>query len=220
VNAQHASRLGWYARRVSRMSPAEVVWRARDRTLAAAWSGRQVRREQIAAEVSAPPGERRFTAVLPAHIDQLVPPEAKTAVLAAADQVLSGEWEMLGVVRTDLVRPDWFHDPVTGRRAPDDRYAFRINHRSEAQTGNVKQTWELSRLQHLTLLATAWFLSRDEQYARRVADQLHSWSRENPFLSGVHWTSGIEIGIPRRPGHVLLSRRAAVAFIFPLDDGA
>jgi hypothetical protein len=108
---------------------------------------------------------------------------------------MKGEWEVLGVLRTDLVQPDWFHDPVTGRRSPADRYAFRINHRSQDQTGNIKQVWEISRLQHLTLLATAWFLSRDEPYARRVADQLRSWWRDNPFLSGVHWTSGIEIGI-------------------------
>ena len=75
---------------------------------------------------------------------------------------MQGEWEVLGVPRTDLVQPDWFHDPVTGRRSPADRYAFRINHRSQEQTGNIKQVWEISRLQHLTLLATAWFLSRDE----------------------------------------------------------
>src|SRR4029077_553522 len=76
-----------------------------------------------------------------------------------------------------------------------DRYAFRINHRSEAETGNVKQIWEVSRLQHLMVLAAAWFLSHDEVYARQVADQLRSWWRENPFLSGVNWTSGIEVGI-------------------------
>ena len=51
--------------------------------------------------------------------------------------------------------------PVTGQRAPADRYAFRIKHRSEAETGNVKQIWELSRHQHLTVLAAAWFLTRD-----------------------------------------------------------
>ena len=33
------------------------------------------------------------------------------------------------------------------------------------------------------------------KYAYRVADQLRSWWQENPFLSGVHWTSGIELGI-------------------------
>jgi hypothetical protein len=189
------SRLGWYARRAARMSPAEIVWRVRDRVLQAMWSSRQVRREEMAVGVPASSGQRRFTAVLPLHTDKLVPGEAKAAILAAADQLLRGEWEMLGVVRTDMVLPDWFYDPVTGRRAPADRYAFRIDHRCEAQTGNVKQIWELSRLQHLTVLAAAWYLSRDEVYARRVADQLRSWSRENPFLSGVHWTSGIEIGI-------------------------
>jgi hypothetical protein len=177
------------------MSPAEVAWRARDQALKAMWSRRQVSREQMGAGAPARPSERRFTAVLPPHTAARVPEEAKKAVLAAADQLLRGEWEVLGVGRTDLAQPDWFYDPVTGRRAPADCYAFRINHRCEAETGNIKQVWEVSRLQHLTLLATAWFLSHDEAYAQRVADQLGSWWRENPFLSGVHWTSGIEIGI-------------------------
>jgi hypothetical protein len=209
MNASQTSRLGWYLRRAGRMSPAEIAWRARDRALQAAWSGRQVTREQIAADTSLPSGDRAFTAVLPPGTANLVPGQAKAAVLAAADQLLRGEWEVLGVVRTDLLLPDWFHDPVTGRRAPADRYAFRIDHRAEAQTGNVKQVWEISRLQHLTLLATAWFLSHDEAYARRAADQLRSWMQENPFLSGVHWTSGIELGI----------RLISLAWIRRLLDG-
>jgi heparinase II/III-like protein len=188
--------LGWYARRVTRMSPTEVAWRARDHGLRMAWSRRQVKRSQIpAAAASLPAGERRFTAVLPPHTAARVPAAAMAAVLSSADQLLRGEWDVLGVPRTDLVQPDWFHDPITGRRSPQDRYAFRIEHRSEEVTGNVKQLWEVSRLQHLTLLATAWFLTHDERYAERVADQLRSWWQENPFLSGVHWTNGIEIGI-------------------------
>jgi hypothetical protein len=195
MSALETSRLGWYTRRISRMSPAEIVWRARDQALQAAWSGSRVSRDQVEGAASGPPGMRAFAAVLPSQVAARVPDAARKAVLAAADKLLDGQWEMLGVLRTDLVRPDWFHDPVTGRRAPADRHAFRINHRAEADTGNVKQIWELSRLQHLTLLATAWFLSHDDLYARRAAEQLQSWWRENPFLSGVHWTSGIEIGI-------------------------
>ena len=161
-----------------------------------AWSRRQVRRDQIpAAAASLPAGERQFTAVLPPDTAARVPEGARAAVLRLAARLLQGEWEVLGVLRTDLVLPDWFQDPVTGRRAPADRYAFRIDHRSEEQTGNIKQVWEISRLQHLSLLATAWYLTHDQSYAQRVADQLRSWWRENPFLSGVHWTSGIEIGI-------------------------
>jgi hypothetical protein len=113
--------------------------------------------------------------------------------VTAADELLDGQWEILGVIRRDIVRPDWFLDPVTGLRAPQERYAFSINHRSEAETGNVKQVWELSRLHHLTLLAAAWFVSEDDRYAEVVAAQLRSWWAENPFLSGIHWTSGIEV---------------------------
>jgi hypothetical protein len=189
------SRLDWYLRRAAAMSPAEVAWRARDQAVRAWWSRRQVRPGQLGPDSSVPAGEREFAAVLPPGTAELVSKEAQAAVVRAADELLRGEWEVLGVARADLVEPDWFRDPVTGRRSAQDRYAFRIDHRSEDQVGNVKQVWELSRLQHLTLLATSWFLTQDERYARRVADHLRSWFRENPFLSGVHWTSGIELGI-------------------------
>ncbi len=190
------SRLGWYARRVARMSPAEMAWRARDQIVRSTWSARQVNPEQLAAIAAAPPaGEFRFTAVLPPGAAARVPEEARKAVLEAADRLLRGEWEALGIIRTDMEQPDWFRDPVTGRRSAPDRYAFRVDHRSEEQNGNIKQLWELSRLQHLTVLAAAWALSHDERYARRAADQLRSWWQENPFLSGIHWTSGIELGI-------------------------
>ncbi|HEX6528080.1 MAG TPA: alginate lyase family protein, partial [Streptosporangiaceae bacterium] len=176
------------------MSPSEVAWRVRDQLLKAAWSPRQVRPEQLAG-IRPPAGERTFAGVLPDGTANLVPAEAKAAIVAAADRLLGGEWEVLGVVRDDLVAPDWFHDPVTGRRSDPGRYAFRIDHRAEEQVGNIKQVWEVCRFQHLTLLAAAWYLTRHDAYAQRVADQLRSWWRENPFLSGVHWTSGIELGI-------------------------
>ncbi|HEX4254928.1 MAG TPA: alginate lyase family protein [Streptosporangiaceae bacterium] len=212
MSTKESSRLGWYARRAARMSPAEVVWRARDQAVQLAWSRRQVKRGQPpAARVAGPAatGPRRFTDTLPAGTAAQVPETSRVAILAAADRLMGGEWEVLGVPRTDLVEPDWFRDPVTGRRSEPDRYAFRINHRSEEQVGNIKQVWEISRLQHLTLLATAWYLSEDERYAQRVADQLRSWWQENPFLSGVHWTSGIEAGI----------RLISLAWIRRLLDG-
>ncbi len=94
-----------------------------------------------------------------------------------------------------MVAPDWFLDPLSGRRAPQAQYCFSINHRSAAVTGNVKQVWELSRHHHLTVLAAAYVLTGDRRYAERAAAHLQSWWQENPFLSGIHWTSGIELGI-------------------------
>jgi hypothetical protein len=175
------------------MSPAEVVGRARDQAVRLAWQRRQVRPGQPVPAL--PQGKRRFTSVLPVGSGARVPGPARDAVLDSARELLAGEWDVLGVARTDLTAPDWFHDPVTGRRSDPGRYSFRINTRSQEQTGNIKQVWEVSRLQHLSLLATAWYLSRDDAFADRVAVQLRSWWQQNPFLSGVHWTSGIEVGL-------------------------
>jgi Heparinase II/III-like protein/Heparinase II/III N-terminus len=224
VSAIATSKLGWYARRLGRMSPAEVAWRAREQAVRRAWVRRQVRPGQLGslpAPSALPAGERRFTGVLPPDIASRVPDRAKAAIIADADRLLKGEWEMLGVVRTDMERPDWTFDPLTGRRSAADKYAFALNQRDESAVGNIKQVWEVNRLQHLTLLATAWYLTGDEPYAQRVADQLRSWWRENPFLSGVNWTSGIELGVRlinfawiRR----LLDAWPGVAGLFEHDD--
>ena len=52
--------------------------------------------------------------------------------------------------RTGLVR-----DPKTGRHGPT-AYAFDIAYRDEAAVGDIKQLWEPSRHQHLTVLAAAY----------------------------------------------------------------
>ncbi|HEY1818963.1 MAG TPA: alginate lyase family protein [Trebonia sp.] len=187
--------LGWYTRRLRGMSLAEIAWRFREQGMRRAWARRQVHPGALKPVPPLAKAERRFTAVLPPGTVGLVPEQAKAAIVADANRLLNGEWEMLGVVRTDMERPDWFYDPVTGRRSAPGAYAFSLNQRDEAAVGNIKQVWEVNRLQHLTLLAVAWYLTGEDAYAQRVASQLDSWWRANPFLSGVNWTSGIELGV-------------------------
>ena len=137
----------------------------------------------------------RFESPLPAQALEAVPADDARRLLRTADEIMAGRWDVLGVTREDMVAPDWFLDPLSGRRAPQAEYCFSINHRNEAVTGNVKQVWELSRHHHLTVLAAAYALTGDRRYAERCASHLRSWWQENPFLSGIHWTSGIELGI-------------------------
>ncbi|MFZ0664241.1 MAG: alginate lyase family protein [Acidimicrobiales bacterium] len=190
----NTSRLGWYLRRIQRMSPTEVAWRARDTAFHELWKRRQVRPGAPIGPETRLPGPA-ITSTLPDGVSDLIAVDAAKALLAQADEILAGTLVLLGVERTDLAAPDWFFDPVTKRRAPSDTYAFNIAHRSEEVTGNIKQVWEISRLHHLTVLAAAWKLSGNDAYAAAVSDQLRSWWEQNPFLSGVNWTSGIEVGI-------------------------
>ena len=181
------------------MSVPEVRWRAEDSAKKWAWRPQQVRPGKDSSRLLCPSlrdgAEPRFSAKLRAATLQEIPLAARSDVIAAADEILGGSRTLLGVTRYDMEDPDWFFDPVTGRCAPSSEYCFGIDHRSETVTGNIKQVWELSRLQHVTVLAAAFALSGEEAYANRAASHLRSWWAKNPFLSGVHWTSGIEVGL-------------------------
>ncbi|MEU9791541.1 alginate lyase family protein [Streptomyces sparsogenes] len=177
---------GWYLRRLSRMGPREVGGRAVDAVRRRWWR-------------SAPPDcpsvtGARFTAVLPAGAIATVSPDAAKRLVAEADRLMAGQAEYFGVVRDDLVDPDWCYDPKTGRRAPWG-HAFDVPYRNEDAVGDIKQIWEPSRHQYLTRLAAAYAITRNERYAERVAEHLRSWWAANAPLRGVHWVSGIELGI-------------------------
>jgi hypothetical protein len=201
------ARVAWYAYRLRCMSPQEIAWRSSDVLRQRAWRLKQVPPgatvprslahlsrdgHQVNPKLAKAP---RFESPLPPGTAAAVPADDVRRLLRTADELLAGRWDVLGVTRQDMAAPDWFLDPLSGRRAPQAEYCFSINHRNETVTGNVKQVWELSRHHHLTLLAAAYGLTGDVRYAERAGSHLQSWWEENPFLSGIHWTSGIELGI-------------------------
>ncbi|MPZ64387.1 MAG: heparinase [Pseudonocardiaceae bacterium] len=184
--------LGWYLRRLSRMGPREIVGRAVTAVRIQRWRGRLDRPASSGSD-SLP--DRRFAGALPDDALASVPDEARARLIATADRIMDGHADYFGITRDDLVNPDWSFDPRTGRRAQEDAYAFDIDYRNEHAVGDIKQLWEPSRHQHLTVLAAAYALSGDDRYACRVADHLKAWWAANPPLRGVHWVSGIELGI-------------------------
>jgi hypothetical protein len=177
---------GWYLRRLSRMGPQEVAGRVADTVRRHRWRSARPDRPSVTGA--------GFTAVLPAGTIATVPPDAAKRLIADADRLMHGHAEYFGVVRDDLADPDWWRDPKTGRRAPDG-YAFDVPYRDEDAVGDIKQIWELSRHQYLTQLAAAYAITGNDRYAERVAEHLRSWWAANPPLRGVHWISGIELGI-------------------------
>jgi Heparinase II/III-like protein/Heparinase II/III N-terminus len=183
----------WYARRLARMSPAEMAGRARDEAVKRRWRSRQVT-DAAADPLPVPDAGPPLATPLPAGDG--VPEEARVRLKEAAEDLLAGRWRVFARRREDMApAPDWFADGRTGRRAPDRAYCFDVDQRDQATVGNVKYVWEPSRHQHVTVLAAAYHLSGDERYAQAAAGQLRSWWAANPFLSGIHWTSGIELGV-------------------------
>lgn len=215
--------LGWYVRRLRGMTSGEAAHRAGDLARQRRWATRRVRPGSGTPPAEGLRSDLRGPTRLPEAVADAVPPGLRAVVSGSADQVLAGTWPLLGVRRDDLADPDWFHDPMTGHAAPSDVLAFAVDHRDESVTGNVKQVWELSRHHHLTQLAAAYWVTGEERYAEACDRQLRSWWAANPFLSGINWASGIELGV-RLVSWVwirrLLDAWPKVQDLFELNDGA
>jgi hypothetical protein len=182
--------LAWYVSRLRSMGAREVVWRARNVALQHAW-----RRRHGAAWPVPPVTTPRWSGGLLPECLAADPAEVR-ALGMLAEQVLAGSWRTLSAP-ADLsgTDPDWFRDPRTSLQTPADSYAFDVPYRDAARVGNVKHLWEMSRLQHITLLAAAHRLTGDLRFADRAAAHLRSWWQANPPLCGIHWVSGIELGL-------------------------
>ena len=178
--------IGWYLRRLRRMSPAEIGWRARAAVIQQVW------------RLGTPGGPRPGTvawsgAPLP---DTAIDAGAKARLLAAAEAVLAGRWPVFGHnFDTAASDPDWHRDIRTGLRFDPARYCFDVPYRDAGKVGNVKSLWEPSRLHHVTILAAAYRVSGEQRFAEHAASHLRSWWRRNPPLRGIQWLSGIELGM-------------------------
>jgi hypothetical protein len=106
---------------------------------------------------------------------------------ARADEIVAHRFDLLGSGPTDLGPDiDWHADFKTGRRWP-------LRHRSFLQASygdgsDIKVPWELSRFQHLPLLAATGNV--DE-----VGAQLESWIAANPVELGVNWATTMDVAI-------------------------
>jgi hypothetical protein len=182
-------RVAWYFDRLSRMGSREITGRLRDMGVKAIWrrqKGCRARVSNLYPSAQLP--------ILPRVL--ATDHEATTALVTYAERIVAGKFDIFGR-EFDVPRrsEDWFLDPDTGTAAPATLYAFDIDARDPAAVGNHKFLLEPSRLQHVTILGTAYWLTRREAFAEAAAAQLRSWWIANPFLTGVHWTSGIEIGL-------------------------
>lgn len=205
------STISWYWRRLHRMSPGEVIWRA-DR----------MARELLPASVGgaiggvhllgpAPPDRApsdwdgaldafRVGRGRPVLLDRdrlaVVArrcPGGTAELVAAADRAVHRRFAFLGYPEVQLPEPvDWHYDPIAGVRWPS-LPARRINHRNAG--ADPKWIWELNRLQHLPWLAQAWMLTDDDRYSRAAFEQLDAWIDQNPPGQGICWRGAFEVGI-------------------------
>jgi hypothetical protein len=115
---------------------------------------------------------------------------------ARAERILAGEYDLLGYERLRFASPgrevDWHLDPVHQRRAP--MTFWTTVPFLDPACGDHKIIWELNRHQHWLTLGRAFWLTGEVRFRERAVAELGAWLETNPPLTGINWSSMLELG--------------------------
>jgi hypothetical protein len=130
------------------------------------------------------------------HDTEILESGGTEELLAHADLCVRHLFNILGTGLVNWGEPINWHQDIKSKGVWPSHYYKRLRYSLTGEKGSdVKIPWELSRFQHLPLLAKAYFVSRDTRYAEEVVRQIADWITANPFQYGVNWTCAMEVAI-------------------------
>lgn len=169
---------------VVRLRPPQVSSRALVRAL----GGRDAAAAVIAARPAIPTAGRWLATLAE------LGPSARDDLLRRAQDVLEHRFDLLGSGPMELGHQiDWQQDFKSGRSWP-------LRHISETvisypDGSDIKVPWELTRFQHLPLLAAAHRLTGEDRWRAEIEAQLTDWMARNPVEHGATWACTMDVAI-------------------------
>jgi hypothetical protein len=118
----------------------------------------------------------------------------RASIVERAEAIVAHRFDLLGSGPTDLgPRIPWTQDFKTGTQWP-------LAHISRVPIvrgdgSDIKVPWELSRAQHLPLLAAAHRLTGEARFLDELAAQLRDWIAANPIERGPNWACTMDVAI-------------------------
>jgi Flp pilus assembly pilin Flp len=189
------------ARRIAAMSPDEIRTRAKMaiRQRLDAWEVRRGKNPLQPRHSDRTTALPRFffdsgeAAIVAAEVRRRVPSECES-VIESAQEIRARRFELLGYrgLSCGDGEIEWHRDPVHGIAAPDEPW-FRVPYLDFSRVGDHKIVWELSRHQHLMLLARAWLYTGDGQFLNTLQSMWEGWRKANPYPMGINWASTLEV---------------------------
>lgn len=120
--------------------------------------------------------------------------EPGESLLERVGPLMEHEFDLLGSGPTRLGdRIDWRTDFKSGRTWPLDHISrVQITYPDDS---DIKVPWELSRCQHLPLLAAAHRLTGEQRYLDEIGAQITSFIADNPVEFGPCWACTMDVAI-------------------------
>jgi O-antigen/teichoic acid export membrane protein len=122
-------------------------------------------------------------------------PQGSKAVIDRAQMAFEHTFDLLGSGPTTLGQKiDWHQDFKCGKSWPKEHYT-KIQIVDPTDRSDIKVPWELSRLQFITDLGRAYWLTDDTAYKHEFKSFISDWEDANPVDVGVNWTCSMEVAI-------------------------
>lgn len=119
-------------------------------------------------------------------------PDVARTIVAGADRIIAGRFDLLGYRDLDAGSPvDWHRDAVSGRRVPRSHWT-QLDPLNASVVGDSKVIWELNRHQWMLSLAQAYLWTHDERYLTTAGALFDGWLDANPPGFGLNWASSLE----------------------------
>lgn len=119
--------------------------------------------------------------------------ECREKSISDANCILTGKLNLI-YEKNDKIIKEWNVDYDSGHVYPNKYYGL-IEYIVKDEKTDVKNVWELSRLQHLVVVSKAYLITLDEKYLNYVKDSIISWVENNKYANSVNWTCNMEVAI-------------------------
>ena len=118
---------------------------------------------------------------------------ARDAIIASAEKVIAGKFDLLGYADLDFGNPvDWRLNPLTHDVAPLIHWS-QIDPVGPLGKGDLKLFAEIHRHAYFVTLGQAYWLTGDQRYAEEFVNQASSWIDANPVGIGVGWAASLDV---------------------------
>ncbi|MBD0326503.1 MAG: hypothetical protein ICV68_08725, partial [Pyrinomonadaceae bacterium] len=125
---------------------------------------------------------------------ELFPSETEELLKHAARIAHEHRWSVLGFGEKSFGREiEWRRDPLSGQLWLLDYHCDVQLARGDGSDARV--LWEVNRLAHLTTLARAYAVTKDERLADEIFAQLENWRAQNPRGRGANWACAMEVAL-------------------------
>lgn len=186
----------WYVNRLRAMSPQEILWRLHMKRLEKA--ERKAFQNQNRSVVEGVFYQGKEDLIF--HAEKLGLPAMpgggqRGARFEKADnRFLEYTIPLLGGYDYAAYRKKWHAGFQTEKEWPLE-FSYDLSYKQRDDIGDARTNWELNRHFQFALLAHRYALTGQTAYLQELQELFCDWIQKNPFLTGISWTSVMEVAI-------------------------